>query len=436
MLKYSLLLIVLQTSATIQADNLQTNLTLKTALQYGAENNPRLQAAFSQWKSYEENIYVQKALPDPTLTYGYYFESVETRVGPQDQMFGLSQKFPAFGKLSLQKSIATKLSAAFGERYKQEKLNLNAIIAEAYAELHYLKRSIDITKDRISLIQDLEKVARTRYKAGSPLAPALQAQVELGRLEDRLSSLNDLGKPLVARLNAALNRPSNASLAWPVGLPYSAIHVDEQTLFEELKRTSPELTALAYNVEEGAKRVELAKRDRFPDLTIGIQYIQTGDANVPVTDSGKDPILGTIGINLPLWFGKNNARIAAADYQKTAARLTMENRKQTLEADIHQTLFNLRDADRKVNLYKESLIPKANQSLEVNRKAYEAGQMEFINLMDAERVLLEFELAHERALADHLIARAKLSQLTGIDFLNVDAAFSRVAKEEQTHETH
>jgi outer membrane protein TolC len=70
------------------------------------------------------------------------------------------------------------------------------------------------------------------------------------------------------------------------------------------------------------------------------------------------------------------------------------------------------------------------QSLEVNRKAFEAGQMEFINLIDAQRMLLEFELAHERALADHLIARAKLSQLTGVDFLTVDAASSRVAKEE------
>jgi hypothetical protein len=43
--------------------------------------------------------------------------------------------------------------------------------------------------------------------------------------------------------------------------------------------------------------------------------------------------------------------------------------------------------------------------------------MEFINLIDAERMLLEFLLSHERALADHLIARAHLSKLTGIDFL-------------------
>jgi len=419
MLKHPILLITLQTAVLVsQADNLQTNLTLESALQYGAENNPKLQAAFNQWRGFEENIPVQKALPDPMVSYGYYFESVETRVGPQNQRFGLSQKFPGFGKLSLKKSIASDLSATFEEHYKQEKLNLDFSITQAYAELHYLKRSIDITKDRISLIQDLEKVTLTRYKAGAPLAPSLQAQVELGRLEDRLSSLNDFREPQVARLNAVLNRPSNAPLPWPSSLPYSAIEVDETILFKELNRTSPELSALAHTVEQGSHRVQLAKRERLPDFTIGVQYIETGDAATSVSDSGKDAVIGTVGINLPLWFGKNRARIASADYQRTAARLTLENRAQTLDADIQQALYQLRDADRKINLYKESLIPKAEQSLEVNRKGYEAGQMEFINLIDAERMLLEFELSYERALADHLKYRAELAKLTGNDYLS------------------
>jgi cobalt-zinc-cadmium efflux system outer membrane protein len=418
MLKYSILLILLQTVVlNSQADNLKTNLTLKAALQYGAENNPKLQAAFNQWKGYEENISVQKALPDPSFTYGYYFESVETKTGPQNQQFKLAQTFPGFGKISAKKAIATALSASMREGYSQEKLNLDLNITQAYAELYYLKRSIDITSDSISLIHDLEKVALTRYKSGSPMAPVLQAQVELGRLEDRLSSLKDLRQPQVARLNAALNRPANAPLPWPTDLPYSAVNVDETILLKGLNRTSPELAALAYNVEQGSHRVRLAKRERLPDFTIGVQYIQTDDSSNPVTDSGKDPVIGTIGINLPIWFGKNRARIASADYQKMAAQLTLENRKQTLGADIQQTLYKLRDADRKINLYAASLIPKALQSLEVNRKGFESGQMEFINLIDAERMLLEFELAHERALSDHLKYRAELSTLTGKDYL-------------------
>jgi len=409
--------LTLSTALCALADPFGTNLILQSTLDYGAENNPQLQAAYNQWKGAAESIAVQKALPDPMVSYGYYFESVETRVGPQNQRIGIAQKFPGFGKLSLKESIATAQSAAAEERYKHEKLRLDFNITQAYAELHYLKRSIDITQDRIRLIQDLEQVARTRYKAGSPMAPILQAQVELGRLEDRLTSLNDLREPQVARLNAALNRPAEARLPWPASLPYRPIVADAGSLRKELKRTSPELAELAHNVEQGAHRLQLAKRERLPDFTIGVQYIDTGDAAMPVADSGNDPIIGTVGINLPLWVGKNRARIQSAAYQKTAAQFMLENREQILDADIRQVLFKLRDADRKINLYKESLIPKAEQSLEVNRKGYEAGQMEFINLIDAERMLLEFELAYERARADHLIHRAELGKLTGIDFL-------------------
>ncbi|RKX46416.1 MAG: TolC family protein, partial [Verrucomicrobia bacterium] len=233
-----------------------------------------------------------------------------------------------------------------------------------------------------------------------------------------------------ARLNAALNRPAAATLPWPADLPYQAIETDAAALQTQARGASPELVELGYQIDRGDHQIKLAQRERFPDFAIGVQYIDTGDSATPIADSGNDPIIGTIGITLPIWFGKNRAKIESAAYRKIAAQLTLENRTQTLDADIRQALFQLNDADRKINLYKESLIPKAEQSLEVNRKGYETGGMEFINLIDAERMLLEFQLAHERARADHLIARAQLAQLTGIDFLNVDDASSFVAHEE------
>jgi outer membrane protein TolC len=408
---------VFRPHAASASDPFGTNLTLRAVLDCGAENNPLLQAAWSRWQAAGESITVENGFPDPTFTYGYYFESVETKVGPQNQQFRLTQTFPGFGKRAARRAVASTLAASYEQHYRQEKLDLDRSIAEAFADLYVLKRSIDITRDSIQLVRDFEQVARTRYKAGSPMAPILQAQVELGRLEDRLASLNDLRQPYTARLNAALNRATGEPLPWPGKLPYMRMDINIDELQDALDRTSPELSALTLRVEKEAHLVDLARRERLPDFTVGMQYIDTGNSDTPVTDSGKDPIIGTIGINLPLWPGKNNARIAAAEHERTAATLLLDNREQILKADIQQTLFALRDADRKIDLYRDSLIPKARQSMDVNRKGYEAGNIEFINLIDAERVLLEFELAHEQALADHLIQRAELTRITGIDFL-------------------
>ncbi|HEY5621603.1 MAG TPA: TolC family protein [Pontiella sp.] len=399
------------------ADTAGTNLTLQAALHYGEQNNPQLRAAFNYWKAAEQQIAVQKTLPDPTLSYGYYFESVETRVGPQEQSFGLMQRIPAFGKLSAMKAIAEETAHAAEQRYNSRRLNLQQAVTRAYAELYYLHRNRAITEDRIQLVRDLEEVARTRYKSGSPMAPIMQAQVELGRLEDRLNSLQDMLQPAEARLNALLNQPIDTPLSIDNTLPYQRVDLKADTLSDRLTRTSPELMELEARIRQGESSVKLAQRNRLPDFMLGVTYIDTDEASMAVSDSGKDPVIGTIGITLPVWFGKNRARIESAEHARIAAHLELENREQTLDADIRQTLFKLRDADRKISLYRDSLVPKARQSLEVTRQGYEAGNMEFINLIDAERVLLEFELERERALADHLIARAELSRLSGIDFL-------------------
>jgi outer membrane protein TolC len=399
------------------ADNLSTNLTLRAALQIGESQNPGLQASHNLWKATEEQIAVKKALPDPSISYGYYFESVETRVGPQNHRFSVSQKIPGFGKLSLRESIAQQESEAVQQKVQQKRLLLNHQITKAYADLYYLKRSIDVTEDRIQLIQDLEQIARTRYKSGSPLGATLQAQVELGRLEDQLAALNDQRIPRSARLNALLNRPKNAPLAWPQNVTYMPILTSPEHLRASITRFNPELSEWDQRIEQSEQQIKLAKRERYPDFFVGLQYIQTGEADMAVSDSGKDPIIGTVGITLPIWAGKNRGRIQSASYQKTAAMFNRDDRQQELESALQEILFELRDADRKINLYKASLIPKAKQSLEVNRKGYESGTMEFLNLIDSERMLLEFELAYERARADHLIARAKLSQLTGTDYL-------------------
>jgi outer membrane protein TolC len=399
------------------ADMLSTNLTLRAALQIGEKQNRGLQASQNLWKAAQEQIAVKQALPDPSIAYGHYFESVETRLGPQNHRFSISQKIPGFGKRSLKKAIAQQESEAVHQKVQQKRLMLNHQITTAYAELYYLKRSIDVTNDRIQLIQDLEQVARTRYKAGSPLGATLQAQVELGRLEDQLATLNDQRKPRSARLNALLNRPENAPLAWPQQVTYRPVQASPEYLRASIAQLNPELGEWEQRIEQGEQQIQLAKRERYPDFFLGLQYIQTGEADMAVTDSGQDAIIGSVGIILPIWAGKNRGRIQSASYQKSAAMFNRDDRQRQLESALQEVLFELRDADRKINLYKASLIPKAKQSLEVNRKGYESGTMEFINLIDSERMLLEFELAYERARADHLIARAQLSQLTGVDFI-------------------
>ncbi len=389
--------------------------TLADYLTYAALNSPQLEAAFNEWKSALQEVAVARSLPDPRLTYGYYIEAVETRAGPQEQRVGLSQMVPWFGKLRLRGEAALKGADAAQQRYEATKLDLFYRVKEAYHEYHYLGRAIAITEDNVRLLENLESVARAKHRAGAPLSGVIKAQVELGKLEDRLRALRDLQGAVVAQLNGILGRATEAPLPWPrhVSLTDHLVLSDTEALIW-LSAHNPDLNALQDRVEQSRKRADLARTEYYPDITLGVDYIQTGEALMAGTpDSGKDPLIAMITINLPIWRGKLRAGVEEAEARQDAAEQGRSHRENELAARLKMVLFRYRDAERKIDLYHGTLLPQAEQSLNVTKQAYEAGAVDFLDLIDAQRLLLQFQLEHERARTNQQQRLAELEMLIG-----------------------
>jgi len=389
--------------------------TLSDYLAYAALNNPGLRAAFHRWQAAVERIRQVRSLPEPRLSYGYFIREVETRVGPQRQKVGISQGFPWFGKLKLQGEQAVEAAEAARERYEAEKLKLFYRVKSAYAEYYYLSRAIATTKENLALMRYLEQVVRTRYRAAAAGHPdVIKAQVELGKLDERLRSLEDLRAPLAARLDAALGREPGEPAAWPDSLPEEKAELKEEELLLRAKQANPELKALAFEIGKAEDAVALARKEYFPDFALGLDYIQTDPSSMAgVKDSGKDPVVPMISIEIPIWRGKYRAGEREAKARLQGARELLRERTNTLESEVKLAAYGLRDAARKIDLYRDALIPKAKEHLRATETAFKAGKADFLNLIDAQRALLEFELIHQRALADQLKRRAELEMLVG-----------------------
>ena len=174
----------LNSSAPAPRSDLPAEASLVDYLRYAALNNPGLEAAFYRWKATLERVAQVTALPDPTLSYGYFVEQVETRVGPQRQRFGIAQTFPWFGKRTLRgKGAEAEVSRAYAS-YEQAKRQLFFEVTDAYVELFYLREAVQRTEESIELIMHLESVAQAKFRAGSDATGVIKAQVELGKLED------------------------------------------------------------------------------------------------------------------------------------------------------------------------------------------------------------------------------------------------------------
>jgi cobalt-zinc-cadmium efflux system outer membrane protein len=408
-----------QVQQPIERLEINENSTLQDLLAVAALNNPGLKGAYEQWQSALQRIPQVKALPNPQLTFTYFIREVETRVGPQQGKVGLMQMFPWFGKLKLKGSAALEAANAAKQMYDNMKLNMFYRVKEAYYDYYYINRSTAILEENIRLLKHLESVMIEKYRTGmASYSSIIKIQVEVDKLQDHLNSTIEVLEPIKAKLNAALDRPFNALLPVPKEMPMETgkepLPMSGDHLMELLKKNNPGLKSMDAMASKEQINIKLARKDYFPDFSIGVDYILTGEARMPgAADSGKDPVAAMLSIQLPLWAKKNKAAVREANARYRAVLNQRQEEENNLMARLEMVLFQFRDAERKMALYQKSLLPRAEQALEVIRSAFESGKADFPDFIDSHRTLLEFELAYEEARTHRAQRLAELQMLTG-----------------------
>lgn len=394
--------------------SLEDGAQLDDYLAFAALANPGLEAAFNAWQSALQRIDRADKLPDPTVDYAYFIENVETRVGPQRQKLGVTQAIPWLGKLRLRSAIASETANAAEQRYQAVKLRLFFDVKDAYYELYYLSRAIAITKDNIELLVNLEGVAQANFTVGAPLSGVIKAQLELGTLDDQLRTLEALRPAIVARLNATLNRPRDTRVPWPAAPPDVQAELDDEAIHRALKKSNPDLARLRFETARDARALELEQKALRPDFKAGFDWVDTGRALANgVPGSGSDPLVARFGVSVPVWRKKLRAGIRAAELRRAATAAQTSELENGLTARLELVLFRFHDAERKIDLFRDTLVPLADASLGVAQEGYEAGKEDFLNVIDAQRLLLELQLAYERSIADRAQRLAEVEMLVG-----------------------
>lgn len=134
-----------------------------------------------------------------------------------------------------------------------------------------------------------------------------------------------------------------------------------------------------------------------------------------MADDGQDAWMGTVAINIPIWFDKLNAQIKEKKAQLEAARKKYENVGNTVFYEVEDLYFKILTYKDIISLYKTALIPQTEQSFQAAKTAYEAAKVDFLNWLDSERVLLQTRLAYYKAIADYQKSIAYLERVVGKD---------------------
>jgi len=395
---------------------------LEFYLNYAAKNNPGLKAAFKRWKAELEKVTQVQSLPDPKFNFAYFISEVETKVGPQQMKVGFMQKFPWFGKLKLRGEKVFERAQALKENFERVKLELFYKVKKLYYDYYFVSKSIEIIRESITLLEVVNEQIGSMYSTGiASYSNLIRIQVELDKLKDKMKSLEDKRPSIGVALNAVMNRPFKKKIYVEKDIKNIEFQLNSSILNWFLRKHNPELKILDHFALSIKAGVKLARKNYLPDISIGADVIVTGDSSMPgVLDSGKDPFLIKMSMNIPLRFKKINASIKEAKMRLEVVNYEKIEKENRLTSILESSLFKFNDSGRIVKLYRDSLIPKAKQAFEVTKTAFSTGRAGFLDFIDTQRTLLDFELILEKAKSSHLQTLAFLEKIIGKKLNNLN----------------
>jgi outer membrane protein, heavy metal efflux system len=376
---------------------LSTNAPLADFLTYAMLNQPKVEAAYYDWAASVQRITVERSLPDPKLTFQSDIANIVMSI-----MSGLMQEFPGPGKLKAAANVATAESKAKYFAFENSVLQTAFALKQSYYQLWFLDEKVRINREMLGLLGELEQIARAQNEVGKvTLQDVYRAQIEQDQLTTEIANLEDSQRPLMAQFKGALGLSNDQSdPPLPAQFETMPLDLNGDDLLATAFARNPRLKAMAADVQMAEASIAMARKSKVPDFSLGLE------ADVKATPTMYRP---QASMTLPIWRDKIAAQIAAAQANQRAAGARLNAEQIAVTVDFAMKTYDYREVTRKLALLQDQLVPKARQSLEIARAGYLGGQIDFFNLLDAERALLNFQLEEVEARTRREIILSDLS---------------------------
>jgi outer membrane protein, heavy metal efflux system len=400
------------------------------------ERNPDITAAEETARSIVERIRQVTALPDPFLNMKVLPEPVRTAEGDNFFILGVSQKLPVPEKLDRAGRIAFEETRMALEQWQATRLRVIADVKRAYFQLYIIDRSYEVTEANQSLLRGLIDVARAQVAVGRRSQDdVLRAQVELSNLEAELITLRQRRVTIVARLNESLDREPQTEIATPGEFGIRDIDLAIDDLLQKAIDTNPDLRRIKSQIDRDRESLELAKLAYWPDFALGFEWIsmEPRDAFRPppnpmsgqrptvpnMSEDGSDNWAITFGFSLPIWYDKIEGGIEEATRRLSASREQYRSAENRIEFAVEDALQRAKSQQELARLFRDTIIPQAEQTYHVSQGSYTAGTSDFLYVIDNWRKWLVFTIQYYRSMGELERSVADLEQAIGLSLSEV-----------------
>lgn len=366
----------------------------------------------AQTEAADARILPAGALPDPMAS--VWLKEIDPdqpsflpgNVGSTTYM--LQQRFPLWGKRGLAREVARDEARATGYERDAIALDLLGRAETAYVRYWHARESVTVIDRLIALLEQVEEIAGVRYALGmAAQQDSIRAQVaRTGMQRERIERLATRGEAIAA-LNALLGRRADAALAEPTSHP--VLLVEDSTLAAALQRLErgdhPALQASTAMATAANRNVELERRNRYPDVTLGVGAMQRGDRL-----SGYELRLE---VEIPFQQRARRERERGSRLLEDAALARTEAARSELQGRIGSAWARWIGAREQHQLIEKTLLPQANANFQSALASYQVGEVDFGTLLDALREWQGADLARVDATRDELLGAAAVRAING-----------------------
>jgi outer membrane protein TolC len=401
-----------------------TQVRLQALIEQLLSVNPQLQSARFKLQSAEAAVPAAGALPDPVLGFSLMNLPVNSFAFDRVMMTGkkitLMQHFPFPGERDIKENIAQEEAVIKQQKVRELQNQLIKKLKKTYYQLFYVDRALATVRKSKKIMQQLISAAETKYKVGKGVQQdVLRAQLELSKLIDKKITLHQKRLSLAAKLNTLIDAPPEQPAA---RIPKSALHIKQIPYsLAELKKLAaknrPLLAAWHTVVTQSESKTNLAKKQLFPDFSVGVGYTQR-DVLQNGT-GGIDFFSAMFKVSLPIYHKrKQGQRIQQAKLKSKSAEARYRNVLNNVYQQLRVIYAKLGKNEKLLNLYKSGAIPQAQQSFQSAMTAYQNNEVDFLTLLNSELELFHTQLTYYRALSDFNKNVAALEAATGVTHLN------------------
>lgn len=372
--KIALLCLLLASATDAQASQV---LSLPQALTAAFAQNPELAAAGREIGIADGERRQAGLLPNPELAW----EVEDTRRDTSTTTVTLSQPLELGGKRGARLAVAGAGQAIAQLDLERQRNALRADVVQAFHAALRAQTALELAQQSQALTERGLRVVQGRVTAGqSSPVEATRAQVQLAQAQAevrRAKTQRSVAYQALARLTgsplASFDRLQAANLS-------PGIAPGADTLLDQVEKTA-EWRLAAAQVERGDASLGAEKAQRIPNLTVslGSQYSREDRERVNV-----------VGLSMPLpLFDRNQGNVLAAARRADQARDLRNAVALRLRSETRSAISQWEAAMQDVEAYDRTILPAAQQAVDTATRGFEMGKFAFLDVLDAQRTLID-----------------------------------------------